>query len=187
VYLTWGATAAEVAGTIPGDLPQDAGRPHVTHAISIAAPPESVWPWLVQIGHDRGGFYSYASLENAFGLHVVNADRVHPEWQHREAGDWVPSVPDSWLGGRYRQWAGWRVGEAVPPSHLVLEYWGTFALLPVEDGRATRFVIRSTMGTPPVAAAPMMAWIFEPAHWIMQQKMMRTIRDRAEGREPPLI
>ena len=60
-------------------------------------PPEAVWPWLAQIGQDRGGFYSYEWLENLAGCRMRNADRIHPEWQDRQAGDTVLLHPSSGL------------------------------------------------------------------------------------------
>ena len=61
--LRWGTTPAEAHATLPGDdlFPVYAGE--ATHAITIHAPPEQVWPWLMQIGQDRSGFYSYTFLE----------------------------------------------------------------------------------------------------------------------------
>ncbi|HMA26843.1 MAG TPA: hypothetical protein VKO62_04340, partial [Solirubrobacterales bacterium] len=63
------------------------------HAIEVDAPAEQVWPWLAQLGQDRGGFYSYEWLENLAGCRMRNADRIHPEWQHREIGEKVMLHP----------------------------------------------------------------------------------------------
>ena len=85
----WGATEEEVAMSLPGDELTPPPVEQNTRAITIAAPPEQVWPWLVQMGADRGGFYSYAWLENLFGLKIHNADRIVDDWQQLAVGDWV--------------------------------------------------------------------------------------------------
>lgn len=69
------------------------------HAVQIRAPPERVWPWLAQIGQERGGFYSDEWLVNLFGLRIRSADRIHPEWQDVAPGDLVRAAPPDWLGG----------------------------------------------------------------------------------------
>jgi hypothetical protein len=74
---------------VPGDELTPPPVEQNTRAITIAATPQEVWPWLVQMGADRGGFYSYAWLENLFGLGIHNADRIVEEWQQLAVGDWV--------------------------------------------------------------------------------------------------
>jgi len=80
-------------------------------AVQIAAPAHVVWPWIAQIGQDRGGFYSYTWLENLAGCRMHNADRIHPEWQQRAAGETVLLHPAS----------GLKVMRFEPGSALVLE------------------------------------------------------------------
>jgi len=63
----------------PGDERVPAPTSHWTHGIDIDAPAETVWPWIAQVGADKGGFYSHQWLENVAGCDVKNADRVHPE------------------------------------------------------------------------------------------------------------
>ena len=82
-HLAWGVTPDEVAG---GDS-DGCGRS--TRGVTIDAPADEVWPWVAQLGQDRGGFYSYEWLENLAGCRMRNADRIHPEWQHREIGETV--------------------------------------------------------------------------------------------------
>ena len=88
-HLRWGAEPEDEKRPLPGDelLPKDGTR--ILHAVTIDAPVEEVWPWLAQLGQDRGGFYSYEWLENLAGCQMQNADRVRPEWQHRELGETV--------------------------------------------------------------------------------------------------
>ena len=83
---TWGATADEATAELPGDDLVEVGAPRTTRAVGIDAPPEAVWPWLVQIGEDRGGFYSYDWLERLAGTRIHNADAIHPEWQDVHVG-----------------------------------------------------------------------------------------------------
>ena len=89
----WGATPAEKGRALPGDDLTPKPRIQITQAVTVAAPVEQVWPWLAQIGQDRGGFYSYEWLENLAGCEMRNADRIHPEWQQREVGEPVPLHP----------------------------------------------------------------------------------------------
>ena len=83
---TWGLSSADAARAYPGDDLVPRPRWSWTHGIEIDAPAEEVWPWIAQIGADRGGFYSYQWLENLVGCEIRNAETVHPEWQLR-AGD----------------------------------------------------------------------------------------------------
>ena len=84
--MRWGASDEEVAGPYPGaDVVPDGAR-GPTMAVTIDAPPEQVWPWLVQMGGDRGGWYSWDRLDNAG---CPSARRVHPEWQSLAVGDFV--------------------------------------------------------------------------------------------------
>jgi hypothetical protein len=179
-YLTWGSTAEELRRPLPGDGLIEPRNFVVQHAVTIHRPADQVWPWLIQIGQDRGGFYSYGWLENLFGLRIRNAERVVPEWQARAVGDFVPAAPPDWVGGRLARVAGWRVADLEPGRSLVLENWGAFVLIPVDEN-TTRFVIRSGIGLDGgVWARPLDLLLFEPPHFVMQRKMMLTIKQRAE-------
>ena len=91
----WGATPEEVSRPLPGDDLVADPLYSTTHAVTVRAAAEAVWPWLVQIGQNRGGFYTYDALENLAGLKVRSADRVHPEWQDLRAGeDYLTLDPD---------------------------------------------------------------------------------------------
>jgi hypothetical protein len=114
----WGAQPDELSAELPGDelIPDPAWT--YTHAISIEAPAEQVWPWIVQLGQERGGFASFERLENLFGCRIHNADHIVEEWQHPAVGDIVHLHP------------------AAPPLHIaVLEPGRSFVLLgaPVDD------------------------------------------------------
>jgi hypothetical protein len=182
VYLRWGTTWDERVALLPGDdLAPHAGY-RVDHAITIHAPASSVWPWIAQLGQDRGGFYSYSWLERLIGDDIHNADRIHPEWQDRRAGDFVratqPDYLHGWLGT-----PGWAVVEVVPERAMVLQNWGAFVVQPVDDS-TSRFIVRTRgAGEPSVVSlltGPLTVFVFEPAHFIMQRAMLRGVRDRAE-------
>jgi hypothetical protein len=102
-----------------------------SRSVRIAAPPERVWPWVAQIGQERGGFYSYTWLENLIGCDIANADRIHEEWQHPRVGDQVHLHPDVALD----------VAEVRDGSTLVLqgtnpayEFTWTFDVRPTPSG-----------------------------------------------------
>jgi hypothetical protein len=83
----WGAGAQVAARRYPGDELVPQPRWGWTHAVRVQAPAADVWPWVAQIGADRGGFYSYQWLENLIGCQVSNAAAIHPEWAAREGGE----------------------------------------------------------------------------------------------------
>lgn len=84
---SWGTGAQAAARRYPGDELVRQPRWGWTHGIGVEAPAADVWPWVAQIGADRGGFYSYQWLENLIGCQVRNAAAVHPEWAAREGGE----------------------------------------------------------------------------------------------------
>lgn len=95
-HLRWGATAEEVKMPLPGDELLEHPKLNATHAITIDAPVADVWPWLVQVGQNRAGFYSYTWLENLVGCAMHNANQIVPEWQELKVGDevWLhPKAP----------------------------------------------------------------------------------------------
>ena len=165
---TWGATAEERARALPGDDPAVDPSGLITHAVTIDAPPEEVWPWLAQIGQDRGGFYSYEWLENLAGCEMRNADRIHPEWQRREIGEPVFLHPS----------LGLKVDVFEPGRAIGLAGWGSWVLEPEGPGR-TRLLGR---GRPIVGPGGALYYtlLVELPHFIMQRKMMLGIKERAE-------
>lgn len=177
---TWGADDEEVAAILPGDELVPAGAPRTTRAVTIDAAPAAVWPWLVQIGEDRGGFYSYSLLERAVGAKIHNANVVHPEWQNLRVGDTV------WLARRFGDAGRQIVALVAPKSHLVLMSTTDFARVQRGEratgvwafylrrscGR-TRFVVRGTGGAVGHAS-------FDLPHFVMERKMMRGIRNRVQ-------
>jgi len=182
LYLRWGTTPDERVASLPGDDLAPNARYRVDHAITIHAPVSAVWPWIVQLGQDRGGFYSYDWLERLVGDDIHNADRIHPEWQDRQPGDFVRATQPDYLGGRLGA-LGWSVVEVVPERALVLKDWGAFVVEPV-DSTTSRLIVRTRGSGEPSAtsllAGPITVFVFEPAHFIMQRAMLRGVRDRAE-------
>ena len=182
-YLRWGATVEEVARSLPGDDLAPDSSVGSTRAITIEAPVEDVWPWLVQLGYGRGGFYSYDWLENAFvGMlggtrGYRSADAILPEHQRLSPGDLIPAAPPDVLRGRAVDTARWKVLALEPNRLLVLSGWGAFNLEPIGE-RATRLIIRSRG---PGAWGRLSHYLFwEPAHFVMERRMLLGIRKRAE-------
>jgi hypothetical protein len=163
---TWGATPAESTKALPGDdLVEDAGL-ETTRAVTIAAPVDEVWPWLAQLGQDRGGFYSYEWLENLAGCRMRNADRVHPEWQERAVGETVLLHPANGLTlARFE------------PNRLYGLEGGWFFVLEPDDGR-TRLITRGRV--PRGLASVAYGILLELPHFVMERKMLLGIKARVE-------
>jgi hypothetical protein len=189
----WGATPDEETCSLPGDDLVADPVYATTRAVTVRAAAADVWPWLVQIGQNRGGFYTYDALENLAGLKVRSADRVHPEWQDLRAGeDYVTLDPDETMKMTIAVFDPPRAfvvrsgAPGEPPQEAGSLFrgemawtWG-FYLDPV-SASVTRLIIRSRASwrrTVPAAFAQ--AFGLEPAHCIMEEGMLRGIRDRAE-------
>lgn len=165
--LAWGSTPEERSRTLPGDefAPGEPGRS--TRAVTIRAPSASVWPWVAQLGQDRGGFYSYEWLENLAGCRMANADRIHPEWQRRTVGETVLLHPAN----------GLKVTRFEPGHVLALEGWGAFVVEPDGPDR-TRLLARAHSQRGFVAR--IMTWLIEVPHFVMERRMLLGIKERAE-------
>jgi hypothetical protein len=175
--LTWGAREHEVAEVLPGDdLLPDAGLV-TTRAITVQAPPEAIWPWLVQMGSGRGGAYTYDWIQNLFGLNMHNATEIMPRFQDLKAGDDIP------LGGGKTMRV--EVLDLATTLAVVSEdrnwVW-IFALVPDEDG-STRLISRNRIATAalPGAARVLYLYFMEPGSLLMERKMLLGIKQRAEG------
>ena len=179
-HRTWGSTREEWALGLPGDAPQRDRALQIQHAVTIDAPPAAVWSWLVQVGQDRAGFYSYDWLERAFGVDIRNVREARAEWQTLRTGDFVRATQPGYLGV-FDEPLGWRVALAEPGRVLVLQNWGAFVLLP-RGSNQTRFIIRSTISNRriPVWASALNMVTFQLPHFIMQRRMMLTIKALAE-------
>jgi hypothetical protein len=172
-HLSWGATDAEVAAPMPGDDLVDPAGFVATRAVTIEAPPEQVWPWIVQIGVGRAGFYSYDRLDNQGRS---SATEILPEFQDVHEGDTAaPMVedPDDRMV--------FRVAQVDPPRTLVWakadSSW-VWSLRELPGGR-TRLVVRLKQhyGRRPSAAATVA--LLEAADFPMMRRQLLNIRERA--------
>jgi hypothetical protein len=170
--LTWGATSEEAASRLPGDeLLEDADGVS-TRAIAIDAPAVAVWPWIAQMGPSpRGGAYTYDWIENLLRLDMHSVDRVLPEFQHPEVGDTIV-----FGSNRFRL-------ERVNPGHVLAwraegGNWVWTFVLEEHDGR-TRLISRNRFRLPTLLARIGMLPM-EPGSLVMERKMLRGIKERAE-------
>ena len=166
---SWGATPGEVARTLPGDdiIPKAGSS---TRAITVEAPPRDVWPWLVQLGYGRAGWYSYDWIDNDGRR---SADWVVPELQRLDVGDEITMIPGM----------GPRVRDIVPERFLLSgdARAGTWCiwLEPVGDN-ATRLISRWRARWKVTPATLFWIAITEPGSFIMERKMLLGIKQRAE-------
>lgn len=172
-HRRWGASEAEVAQPLPGDELMEYAA--CNHAITIEAPADRIWPWLVQIGQNRGGFYSYTWLENLVRADIHNSDRIVSRWQKLRKGDFIRLASAEVYGDRPLL----RVADIEPNHFLVLEGWGSFVLEPVDE-HATRLIIRSHGRKSTLMQRLIGFYFLEPAHFIMERKMLLGIKQRAE-------
>jgi hypothetical protein len=182
-YSSWGTTRSEQQMPLIGDPPLGQSHYRIDHAVTINAPVDTVWKWVVQIGQGRGGFYSYDKLERFFGAKIRNANTIVPEWQRLEAGDFVRAVQPSYLGGVFGEDLGWTVKEVSPGRAFVLDKWGAFVLTPDGPGRTRMHIRTRGEGVPTlsgIAITPLSLLVFEPAHFIMERGMLLGIKQRAE-------
>lgn len=189
--LRSGATREEIEAEWPGDHEIPGGRAGATMACTIPAPPSAVWPWLVQMGCDRAGFYSWDRLDNGGR---PSATRIHPEWQTLAQGDRIFAVPDRsvWFdvaGLEPERTLVLRSSLSLPrarnfdprgalPRAYSDSTWA-FHLRPAAGG-ATRLVVRSFSRSRPkplTRGADLLFW--EPAHWLMQRRQFAGLRRRA--------
>lgn len=167
--LSWGSTASERAAWYPGDDPAGP-KPgiRITRAVTVEAPPEEVWPWVAQIGQERGGFYTYDWLENLAGCQIHSADRVHPEWQDVRPGTPIGMTPDF----------GTEVEAVVPGRAVVVKNWGSYVVEAAGEERS-RLIARGTF--PRGVPSLLYALTVELPHAIMERRMLLGIKQRAEA------
>jgi hypothetical protein len=174
-HLRWGATDAEVAGALPGDDLIPGAEFHPTRAITIAARPEEIWPWIVQIGYGKAGFYAYDLLDN---LGRPSAERVLPDFQRPAVGDWIamsPTVNDT---------TAFRV-TAFEPNRSMLwskpdSTW-SWVLRPLDEGH-TRLVSRirtKYLWQKPIVLASL--FLMEIGDFPMNRRELLGIKRRAEA------
>jgi hypothetical protein len=179
--LNFGSTVAERQAAMPADDVVPDPRTTMTRSITLSGPPQAVWPWLVQMGVGRAGFYGYDWLENLgpAGLldDIVNADRVHPEWQQLRVGDPVYPMPGP---------TPWRVTQLVPDRVLVIadDHAWSWAMTLTPVGDQTRLVTRmrwgQVHGVPGVAVAP----VFDLGDVITEARALHGLEQRVDGTLP---
>jgi hypothetical protein len=173
----WGATDEEVQRAMPGDEEVERPSMNATRAVTINARPEEIWPWIVQIGTGRAGWYSYDWIENLMGLDVSSTERVIPEFQDLEVGDTIPLAP------------GLEIPVKVIKPNVTLLLVGhdpvvgdaswVFGLYPIDE-QHTRLVTR-TLNRWPMTPGGILSLLFtEPGSFLMVRKMLLGIKQRAE-------
>lgn len=205
-YRKWGATEHEAHKPLPGDELIENPRMQYTRAISIKAPPAQVWPWLVQIGYGRAGWYSYDLLEDAVGAGTfvdgASANRIIPELQELAVGDEIKlhdklslhvhtvrppralilaDARDAATGQRYDP------SQGPKPADCSCASWA-FVLEDPEDQElpdyacGTRLLIRWRLDYTPTRSNEIMWKAFvEPINFVMERKMMLGLKERAEA------
>lgn len=170
--LNWGATDEEASARLPGDELLEHADGVSTRAIDIDAPPAAVWPWLAQMGPSpRGGAYTYDWIENLLGLDMHSTGRVLPEFQHPQVGDSFSLGSNRMSMDRIdsERVLAWRSGDG--------NWVWTFVLQPQDGG--TRLISRNRFRLPALAARIGMLPL-EPGSLVMERKMLRGIKQRAE-------
>lgn len=196
--MRWGATDEEVAGPYPGAEVVPDGKRSPTMAVTIDARPEHVWPWLVQVGWDRGGWYSWNLLDNSGR---PSAREIHPEWQDLAVGDQLKFSaagrvtrafrvrilePNRFLGlYGYTDLRGrWLDPSEQRPSAYMEALWG-FLLNELPDGR-TRLVIGGYQAfRPRWVERLIIPWSFILLVWPMQARMMAVLKRNVEQANSP--
>jgi hypothetical protein len=174
VHLRWGASPAEVDGVMPGDELLDRAQFCATRAVTVDAPPESVWSWIVQAGFGRAGFYSYDLLDN---LGRPSSDRELTEWQSPQPGGLAAP-----MAAPATEATSFRVAEIDPPNRLVWSKpdstW-SWRLSAVDGGRTrvvTRLKQRYRIRPDALVTVP----LIEFGDFAMMRRMLHGLRDRAE-------
>ena len=182
--LHWGATAAEIAQSMPGDELNTSPSFLATRAITIDAPPEEVWPWLLQMGYGRAGFYGYDLLENAGSPEGLrSADEIIPRFQNFVVGDKVPisAVANmtfhSIEPNRHLIWLG---SDTPNPGAFT---WAIYSL----DGDRTRLLSRIRWTYDPTSLSDFALQLFtEFADHVAVRKVLQGIKQRVEGNIEPM-
>lgn len=189
-YLRWGATDAELHASFPGEELFPVAGSRSVRAVTVGAPAEEVWPWVAQIGQDRGGFYSYEVLEDLVGCEMPRATQVLPEHQAWREGDQLWMYPKEKLDGaggarlvahepgRLLMFASRALGARVDQPEAGV--WG-FVVQPLDEHNTRLLAVsRSAPEASPMAAGFARA-VFEPAHHVMERRMLVNLRTLAEG------
>jgi hypothetical protein len=177
-HLNWGATPIEIARALPGDDLLPHAQYRSTRAITIDAPPEAVWPWLVQVGCLRAGWYSNDLLDN---LGHPSARSIVPSLQHLEVGQWVPMAPSSTPSDRtafkvhsfqVNKWLLWSKPDSTWAWQLTpTNGGGTRLVTRIHAARDWRHPLMAILGVV----------LMEFGDFAMLRRMLRGIKGRAES------
>lgn len=172
----WGATDEEIAATYPGDelLPEPAS--FINRAITIQAPQEAIYPWIVQLDARKGGWYSYTWLEGLMRCPMINADRIHEEWQDLKIGDEVhmcinEPAPPPYIVAQIHP------NKAIVMGHQENGQWVDlyqFIILPQADG-SSRLILRTRTN-----AVGGFWTVFHSGFFIMERGLLYGVKERAE-------
>jgi uncharacterized protein YndB with AHSA1/START domain len=181
-HLRWGATAQEAQASMPGDDLVPHPMLEATRAVTIAASPAQVWPWIVQMGYGRGGFYAIDLIDNNG---KPSATKIIPDLQDLRVGDTLPTSP---IGG-------FVVVEMQAPARMAMTFAsdglpgitmsGVVAMLltpaRAESGETTRLVCRIRADFAADVPSRLYYLLFEPGDFVMMRLMMLGIKQRAES------
>jgi hypothetical protein len=165
---------------MPGDDIEPGAQYVTTRAVTIQAPAEAIWPWLIQMGQDRAGFYTHNWVERLLRSGIPDTAEIRPEWQHLEVGDLVRTNHD--IAGKP---IGWPVVAVDPGRSLVVSSKnmpaGTYAFV-IEplDGGASRLLVRDRAHWK-WWEGPFATLVFEPLHAYMETGLISGVRRRAEA------
>jgi hypothetical protein len=175
----WNASVDEIASVMPGDELIDAPQLNATRSITIAAPPEHVFPWIRQMGFGRAGWYSYDLIDN---LGRRSATRIHPEWQNVNSGDRVPGGPIDFTAVTVDEPRVVVLALGQPNAGSArVAFTLAYRLDSIDDTSATRLVtrVRSRIDLPAGRLAA--RYLLGPGDGIMLRKQLANLRRRAEG------
>ena len=178
-FIHRGLSQIEYKGHWPGDEAVPRSEASGSRAIIVHASSERVWPWLTQIGQDRGGFYSYRWLENIFGAKMPDVRQIIPRWSIREMGQALVMAPVERIGPvATMEIVHAEVGRRL--TYRNTEGVWSFIIQPLGQDEC-RLICRGTW-KPSKSAFVRMArfFVFDPIHYLMEWKMIRTIRSLAE-------
>ena len=189
-FLDWGTSADERRWSLAGDDIVSGDAVQHTRAVTIHAPIDRVWPWVAQLGQDRGGFYSYDLLENAVGCRMPTEDVLRPDRQAWRPGDRLWMYPPERAGGiGFATLRAYEPGRALgfatrlvgtPPEAPENGSW-TFALIPIGE-RSTRLLVRGRAVSERSTAGVLFdRLVFEPAHYVMERRMLAGIAAVSRG------
>lgn len=183
----WGSDEGERRRAWPGDDLVASNPEPSTRAIAIEAPAEAVWPWIAQFGLGRAGFYSYEALERLVGIPVTNFESIAPEFQSVSIGDEVklhpkaPGIPVALVEPGGFVCFGQAL-DAAPSGEHPGRSWSMYVEATGDD--SCRLIIRGCFEPPTSFGQRIAAALEEPIDFVMEQRMLRTVKRLAEGGGP---